>query len=282
MFDLGVEYERNDLLDFVGSKQNQSGIIWGKKDSSVVIVTSGGRHGKMVGYGDEQNVDGSWAYIGQGEKGDQDPYKYSNSLLTNKERSVLFFSTREPNAEEVRERGSHKKLYRFEGVFAVLDWKFVIPESGKRRGDKLIEYQLIPIDSGSWVPLIKKSTVDSKNLFSLRERLKSAELNGKKKSKEILRDYYLRSSQVKSYALLRADGNCEYCGKEAPFVSSSGDPFLEVHHIHRLADQGPDRPENVAALCPNCHRLAHFGLEREKVKTELIQIIQTKEGDIKA
>lgn len=30
----------------------------------------------------------------------------------------------------------------------------------------------------------------------------------------------------------------------------------------RLADDGPDLPSNVAALCPNCHRRAHYASDR--------------------
>jgi len=69
--------------------------------------------------------------------------------------------------------------------------------------------------------------------------------------------YYARSQTIKAYALRRADGVCEGCGSPAPFEKPSGEPFLEVHHIYRLSDGGPDAPDAVAALCPNCHRRAH-------------------------
>ena len=52
MFVKGQEYDRQELLDFVGSKQNQSRIIWGNKESGCVIVTSGGKHSDGAGYGD--------------------------------------------------------------------------------------------------------------------------------------------------------------------------------------------------------------------------------------
>ncbi|MFC1652495.1 HNH endonuclease [Planctomycetota bacterium] len=39
--------------------------------------------------------------------------------------------------------------------------------------------------------------------------------------------------------------------------------FLEVHHLFRLADDGPDIPDNVAAICPNCHRELHYGADRD-------------------
>ncbi|WP_242657405.1 HNH endonuclease [Vibrio antiquarius] len=60
--------------------------------------------------------------------------------------------------------------------------------------------------------------------------------------------------------LLRADGVCERCKQQAPFSRSrDGTPYLEVHHIKRLADGGDDSVENAQALCPNCHRELHFG-----------------------
>lgn len=75
--------------------------------------------------------------------------------------------------------------------------------------------------------------------------------------------YYARSSAIRAYALKRAAGKCEACGKPAPFTKPDGDPFLEVHHIERLADGGPDAPEAVIALCPNCHRRAHHAGDAE-------------------
>jgi 5-methylcytosine-specific restriction protein A len=32
-----------------------------------------------------------------------------------------------------------------------------------------------------------------------------------------------------------------------------------VHHRVRLADGGDDTTDNAVALCPNCHRKAHYG-----------------------
>lgn len=60
----------------------------------------------------------------------------------------------------------------------------------------------------------------------------------------------------------RAGGRCEACDATAPFTGDSGEPFLEVHHVCRLADGGPDRVENAVALCPNCHRAFHHASDR--------------------
>jgi 5-methylcytosine-specific restriction protein A len=68
-----------------------------------------------------------------------------------------------------------------------------------------------------------------------------------------------RSPAVRAYVLLQAKGCCELCGSPAPFVDAAGVPFLEVHHVWGLGEDGPDIVENAVALCPNCHRLLHHG-----------------------
>ena len=69
-----------------------------------------------------------------------------------------------------------------------------------------------------------------------------------------------RDTAVIEETLRRANGFCEMCGKKAPFKRrSTGEPYLEVHHIIQLANGGPDTTDNTQALCPNCHRKAHYG-----------------------
>lgn len=90
-------------------------------------------------------------------------------------------------------------------------------------------------------------------------------------------EYRKRSRAVQRYALLRAGGICESCGEPAPFACEDGTPFLEVHHLLRLADDGPDAPSNVAAVCPNCHRAVHHALDRERIAAALSQVVADKE-----
>jgi 5-methylcytosine-specific restriction protein A len=68
-----------------------------------------------------------------------------------------------------------------------------------------------------------------------------------------------RDPKVKAWVLITANGCCELCTKAAPFISVTGFPFLEVHHVKQLADGGSDTVENAIALCPNCHREFHHG-----------------------
>lgn len=74
---------------------------------------------------------------------------------------------------------------------------------------------------------------------------------------------FQRNPDVVAEVLCRAAGKCECCGKPAPFVrASDGSAYLEVHHIVCLADGGNDTVDNAEALCPNCHRFKHYGLQR--------------------
>ena len=66
---------------------------------------------------------------------------------------------------------------------------------------------------------------------------------------------------MRIYVRQRAAGKCEGCGKPAPFLTPAKQPYLEPHHIRRLADGGPDHPRWVAALCPTCHRRVHHGAD---------------------
>jgi 5-methylcytosine-specific restriction protein A len=70
---------------------------------------------------------------------------------------------------------------------------------------------------------------------------------------------FVRNPDVIAEVLTRAAGICEYCKTPAPFNRrSDGTPYLEVHHKTRLADGGEDTVQNAVALCPNCHRRAHY------------------------
>lgn len=71
---------------------------------------------------------------------------------------------------------------------------------------------------------------------------------------------FIRDPEVVAAVLNRANGVCEFCRKKAPFFrKKNGTPYLEVHHKKQLKDGGADTVENALALCPNCHRMMHFG-----------------------
>ncbi|MFA0889246.1 MAG: HNH endonuclease [Synergistales bacterium] len=89
---------------------------------------------------------------------------------------------------------------------------------------------------------------------------------------ERLRNNYKRSDYIRLYALKRAGGRCEGCGENAPFMGKTGAPYLEVHHLRSLWDEGPDTPENVIALCPTCHRRVHNGIDGNEYNRRFLEV----------
>lgn len=79
-----------------------------------------------------------------------------------------------------------------------------------------------------------------------------------------------RDPAVHAWILETAKGRCELCGSDAPFARPGGRPYLEIHHVDRLADGGADVPDNAVALCPNCHREVHYGDRADAIRQKLL------------
>lgn len=80
---------------------------------------------------------------------------------------------------------------------------------------------------------------------------------------------YVRDSALRSRALERAKGACEYCAKPG-FTMADGRVFLETHHVVPLSEGGTDSEDNVAAVCPNHHREAHHGARAADIRRTLL------------
>lgn len=85
---------------------------------------------------------------------------------------------------------------------------------------------------------------------------------------------YDRSPAVVAWTLQEADGTCEGCEHPAPFISVTGAPYLEVHHVLCLANRGPDTVDNTVALCANCHRRLHHSVDALQFARSLIKKIE--------
>ena len=91
---------------------------------------------------------------------------------------------------------------------------------------------------------------------------------------------YKRSSAVREYALARAEGTCEVCNKDAPFLKKNGDPYLEVHHVNELSEGGADDPSIVGAVCPSCHKEIHYGEDGDELNEKLRKRLQDGLGNV--
>ncbi|MBV1836208.1 HNH endonuclease signature motif containing protein [Acetobacter estunensis] len=165
---------------------------------------------------------------------------------------------------------------RFEGLFVCAGWEIEQQPDKNRQQRQAIVFTLVP-QSGLSIEAEDLATAAPPDfpLAELRERALQAALASNEASPRIaLANVRARSKAVRDYVLARAAGACESCRSPAPFLTSSGQPYLEAHHIHKLSDGGPDHPNSVAALCPNCHRQAHFGAHQIALNDTLLERVQ--------
>jgi 5-methylcytosine-specific restriction protein A len=95
--------------------------------------------------------------------------------------------------------------------------------------------------------------------------------NPEKKRQEVI--IFARDPKVKAFVLQRSNGVCELCKNKGPFKIKDGNWFLEVHHLIFIALGGEDTIFNTVAVCPNCHRELHYGIEAENKKNYLIKYL---------
>jgi 5-methylcytosine-specific restriction protein A len=81
-----------------------------------------------------------------------------------------------------------------------------------------------------------------------------------------MRSGYPRDPKVRGAVRDRANGHCERTGCLEHRLYSG---FLDVHHIFGIGVS--DRVWTCVALCPNCHREAHFGPDRDALNEELAE-----------
>lgn len=121
-----------------------------------------------------------------------------------------------------------------------------------------------PVTPEDFAPTADEATLEQRTAKLERQPIKD-EPKGIEKPEQTQSNgkSYVRDPEVRAWVRQQAEGKCEGCGEPAPF-EKSGRPFLEVHHVKHLAQEGSDRPSNAVALCPNCHRRCHHSSDREE------------------
>ncbi|WP_152039943.1 HNH endonuclease [Salinigranum salinum] len=130
--------------------------------------------------------------------------------------------------------------------------------------------------------LVKNEYTGDRDVVSdedtLRELARNASSNDSPSSKRGGKSHKT-SRLVREYALDWANGYCQGCDNPGPFKTPSGDRYLEVHHVFRRADGGPDHPDAVIALCPNCHSERHYGRRGDQFNRRLIERLRERAID---
>ena len=258
-FIIGASYKRSEIHDIWGG-QRQGGIST-PKDRPVIFLFSADR-GSEFGYKDGWHEDGFFHYSGEGQEGDMQEIR-GNAAIINHARNgkqLLVFQTIGD--------GSRK----FIGPMDYVDHYYHEAKDMNGNTSKAITFRLTQLKKSD-VDLIAAGTTPetpTEALNVLRAKALGA-ANMKPDRKSSASEYYERSATVAKYVLARAAGKCELCGQEAPFLRKDNTPYLEPHHILRLADEGPDHPDSIVALCPNCRREVHYGINGEAINTKFVK-----------
>jgi len=261
-FIIGASYKRKEIHDAWGG-QRQGGIST-PKDHPVIFLFSADR-GNEFGYEDGWHEDGFLHYSGEGQKGDMQEVRGNAAIINHAKNGKQLL------AFQAIEDGSRK----FIGPMDYVDHYYHEAKDINGSTRKAITFRLTQLKNSD-TDLITAGTTPEKPTETLDVlRIKALDAaNMKPDKKSSAREYYERSASVAKYVLARAAGKCELCGKDASFMRRDNTPYLEPHHILRLADEGPDHPDSIAALCPNCHREVHYGVNGEMVNKRLINMKQ--------
>jgi len=254
----GQIYFRKDLLAAYGG-QLQAG-IWTPKSFPVVFLFSGDS-GKAYGY-DDKWADGVFIYTGEGQIGPM-TFTGGNKAVRDHRadgKDLLLF----------KDLGKSKGV-RYEGVFDCASTQLVLRPDKVNDIRQAILFNLIPVFSYAQFEPQSSEPIASSSLMDLKAAAYAAAIDvlAQDDPAEVKRRWFERSEAVKRYVIARADGKCEACKEPAPFKKKNGSPYLEAHHTHRLADEGPDHPAWVGAICPNCHRRIHSGEDGDAWNSKL-------------
>jgi 5-methylcytosine-specific restriction enzyme A len=256
-FEEGKVYNRRADIHARFGGQQQGGIITPSQHPLVIIIT--GEEGLAHGYDDRTREDGVFEYFGEGQIG--------NMVL---QRGNLAIASHAADGKSLLLFRKTKEGRRFLGEM-VYEKHHIEPapdREGKQRD--AIVFELRPLSA--IVEKIDESPdiEPSKTLDQLRALAKEAAGIVPPTKTAGARNIYQRSRDVRNYVLARATGHCEGCKAPAPFVRKDGTAYLEPHHIRRVSDGGPDDPSFVIALCPNCHRRVHAGVDGEGYNSNLL------------
>ena len=272
MFKVGKRYNRRTDIHGVYKGQQYGGIATPSQFPYVFLFTS--KAGEEFGYSDGFNPDGTFRYTGEGQEGDMIMAKGNLAIRDHQKnnKDILLF--------EAASQG----LVRFVGRCNYISHHIEerLDKNGKQRSAFIFHLDMTTEVSSSSVKSPKASYLTkptkNKSLRELREiALSNTPLSADKEEKKVHIKY--RSDAIKLYTKKRAKGHCEGCSSKSPFDTKSG-PYLEVHHLTRLSDGGADSPDNVIALCPTCHRRAHYSLDYVAFNTELSLKAKTIEASI--
>jgi 5-methylcytosine-specific restriction enzyme A len=271
-FIIGKSYRRQSLHDQIGG-QRQGGISTPQAEPLILLFT--GDTGKQYGYHDGMQPDGTFWYTGEGQEGDMQWVRGNRAIRDHHADGKTLHLFEQASRGQVGYIGEAEYLSHHETTAP--------DRNGTQRKVIVFELALLGDDPTAEVPSLGVAPQELPREFQKMslEQLRSAALRNAARSttpSERKAIIHQRSEAIKAYVKRRANGVCEACGHIAPFPTMAGEPYLEPHHVRRLADGGPDHPRWVAAICPTCHRLVHYGRDGKALNDKIAEYLGTKEA----
>lgn len=264
----GRVYQRKELnARFGGSRF--SGIVPSSKEPVVLLFHTQEKAHQYYQDGFDPR-DGIYRYSGEGSLGNM-KWNSSNRAVRDHEqdsRDLYLF-----------ERAQRKDgLWRLFGTVKCVGHNIEERPDQNKVARQAIVFSLLPVSEAGAIPTAfePKEPSSPSALDGLRKEA-MAKHNSPLPKRKSSREVYERSEDVKKYVLCRAKGHCEACGAAAPFITLAKKPFLEVHHINRLAEEGLERIDRVAAICPNCHRRCHYGEDASAYNNKILEYVNRLE-----
>lgn len=231
---------------------NMGGMRRSKATGTLVIISD---HTKGLyddkWYGDELH------YTGMGKIGDQVMQGNQNRTLAESDHNGI-----EVHLFEVMQPAQ----YLYQGVVKLCGAPY--QENQKDESGNLRKVWMFPlctekhfasVSSDAFRDYVKIQAQKAKQLSGRELETAAREHSSEKAAyRTVATKTFIRDPYIAQYAKERANGICQLCGKEAPFIGKDGKPYLESHHIIWLSQGGADSIENTVALCPNCHTKMHI------------------------
>jgi 5-methylcytosine-specific restriction enzyme A len=266
----GKTYRRRDLHAEVGG-QSQGGIS--TPSGHPIVLLFSGEQGEQYGYHDGFQDDGSFWYTGEGQIGDMQMIRGNRAIFTHLQTGKTLHLFQYEGRGEVK----------YEGQAVYMGHHYTTAPDRNNDPRQVIVFELAVEAPAVGVPDLTPDVADVGPRWLWQrplEELKQAAFA----QEDLVRSAvdrstkaYFRNDVIKVYVLRRAAGFCEGCGAPAPFTTRKGTPYLEPHHIRRRADNGPDHPLWVIALCANCHRRVHYGADGHDYNMHLATRVATIE-----
>ncbi len=228
---------------------NMGGMRRAKKTGCLVIISD-----RTKAFYKDEWIDGVLHYTGMGKVNDQ---------VLNGNQNITLYESNHNGVEVHLFEVEHATQYVYRGIVRLVGTPYQknqLNSEGASR--KVWIFPIKPIaeigvDENPDPAVVAK--MPSKQLLISSQAVSDKEHEPKVSEVTI----YHRNPYLKEAVKRIADGKCQFCGKPAPFVDNYGQPYLEEHHVKKLADGGSDTIDNVVAICPNCHRRIHVLSDKE-------------------